>query len=243
MRMLRCEAELAIQVRAGAAANGDSGAAALVNQEAGSSDPDPKHAISCKGSVDTTHAGVDTMLQTQSKNKKNWSSSVDTSSSSVDTRDSVDTSSSSVDTRDRFQKTFWKTWDSVSTLDEVVSTLDQLPRTFWVKLGQCDDTRWGSVDTRELPRTLSGLFWDSVSTLPQVVSTLVALPEQNTWSERQVDTRSGQVDTRSSFKQNSFAEIGQQVDTRSGQVDTLRMKVKIVNFSVHVAAWDLGDLA
>ncbi|MQM16826.1 hypothetical protein Taro_049788 [Colocasia esculenta] len=59
---------------------------------------------------------------------KNWSSSVDTSLSSVDTRD-------------RFQKTFWKTWDSsvdtsdfprtpsglywdsVTTLVQVVSTL------------------------------------------------------------------------------------------------------------------------
>ncbi|MQM09479.1 hypothetical protein Taro_042353, partial [Colocasia esculenta] len=39
---------------------------------------------------------------------KNWSSSVDTSSSSVDTRD-------------RFQKTFWPTWDSVSTLDQVAA--------------------------------------------------------------------------------------------------------------------------
>ncbi|MQM10692.1 hypothetical protein Taro_043591 [Colocasia esculenta] len=107
------------------------------------------------------------MLQTQSKNMKNWSSSVDTGSGSVDTRDSknmknwsssVDTGSGSVDTRDRFQKTFWKTWDSSV------------------------DTRSGSVDTRDLPRTPSGLYWDSVSTLPQVVSTLVALPEQNTWA-------------------------------------------------------------
>ncbi|MQM12774.1 hypothetical protein Taro_045696 [Colocasia esculenta] len=48
------------------------------------------------------------MLRTQSKNMKNWSSSVDTSSSSVDTRD-------------RFQKTFWPTWDSVSTLDQVAA--------------------------------------------------------------------------------------------------------------------------
>ncbi|MQL76818.1 hypothetical protein Taro_009214 [Colocasia esculenta] len=45
------------------------------------------------------------MLRTQSKNMKNWSSSVNTSSSSVDTRD-------------MFQKTFWPTWDSVSTLDQ-----------------------------------------------------------------------------------------------------------------------------
>ncbi|MQM22094.1 hypothetical protein Taro_055141 [Colocasia esculenta] len=74
---------------------------------------------------------------------QNWSGSVDTSSGSVDTRDS-------------FQNTFWSSWDSVSTLAQVVLTLDQLPRTFWVKLGQCVDSRWGSVNTRGLPRTL---FW------------------------------------------------------------------------------------
>ncbi|MQL71015.1 hypothetical protein Taro_003331 [Colocasia esculenta] len=43
-------------------------------------------------------------------------------------RSSVDTRSSSVDTRDSFQKTFWPTWDSVSTLAQVVSTLDQFSR-------------------------------------------------------------------------------------------------------------------
>ncbi|MQL89088.1 hypothetical protein Taro_021656, partial [Colocasia esculenta] len=95
------------------------------------------------------------MLQTQSKNIKNWSSSVDTSSSSVDTRD-------------RFQKTFWKTWDSVSTLDQ---------NTFWAVLGQCVDTSSGSVDTSDFARTPSGLYWDSVSTLVQAVSTLVTFPE------------------------------------------------------------------
>ncbi|MQL72374.1 hypothetical protein Taro_004719 [Colocasia esculenta] len=50
------------------------------------------------------------MLQTQSKNMKNWSSSVDIGSGSVDTRDSS-------------QNTFWAIWDSVSTLAQVVSTL------------------------------------------------------------------------------------------------------------------------
>ncbi|MQL91227.1 hypothetical protein Taro_023843 [Colocasia esculenta] len=85
---------------------------------------------------------------------KNWSSSVDTSSSSVDTMlQKQGKMINSVDTRDRFQKTIWKTWDSVSTLDEVVSTLDQLPRTFWVKLGQ--------------------------STLAQAVSTLEGFPEHS----------------------------------------------------------------
>ncbi|MQL69529.1 hypothetical protein Taro_001806 [Colocasia esculenta] len=40
---------------------------------------------------------------------------------------SVDTGSSSVDTRDSSQKTFWPIWDSVSTLDQVVSTLEAFP--------------------------------------------------------------------------------------------------------------------
>ncbi|MQM13444.1 hypothetical protein Taro_046368 [Colocasia esculenta] len=57
------------------------------------------------------------MLRTQSKNMKNWSSSVDTSSSSVDTRDS-------------FPELSGSNWDSVSTLDEVVSTLESFPEHF-----------------------------------------------------------------------------------------------------------------
>ncbi|MQL94062.1 hypothetical protein Taro_026722 [Colocasia esculenta] len=67
------------------------------------------------------------------------SSSVDTSSGSVDTRDSsqnnlldnlgqcVDTSSSSVDTRGLPRTPSGLFWDSVSTLDQVVSTLVALP--------------------------------------------------------------------------------------------------------------------
>ncbi|MQL98449.1 hypothetical protein Taro_031165 [Colocasia esculenta] len=76
------------------------------------------------------------MLRTQSKNMKNWSSSVDSSSSSVDTRD-------------RFQKTFWKTWDSVSTLDQV-------PENLLENMGQCVDTRSGSVDTRSASQNFLG---------------------------------------------------------------------------------------
>ncbi|MQL77684.1 hypothetical protein Taro_010099 [Colocasia esculenta] len=64
--------------------------------------------------VDTPLTGVDTMLQTQGKIMKNGSISVDTKSSSVDTRDS-------------FQKTLWPRWDSVSTLVQVVSTLEAFP--------------------------------------------------------------------------------------------------------------------
>ncbi|MQL75188.1 hypothetical protein Taro_007574 [Colocasia esculenta] len=40
---------------------------------------------------------------------------------------SVDTSSGSVDTRDSSQNTFWPSWDSVSTLAQVVSTLEAFP--------------------------------------------------------------------------------------------------------------------
>ncbi|MQL84064.1 hypothetical protein Taro_016568 [Colocasia esculenta] len=66
---------------------------------------------------------------------KNWSSSVDTGSGGVDTRDSsqntfwpiwdssVDTRSGSVDTRDPPRTPFGLYWDSVSTLAQVVSTL------------------------------------------------------------------------------------------------------------------------
>ncbi|MQM09598.1 hypothetical protein Taro_042472, partial [Colocasia esculenta] len=61
-----------------------------------------------------------------------------------------------------------------------------------------------------------------------------------------VDTRSSQVDTRPSFQQISLPDWDSmstldQVDTRSSQVDTLRLKLKNVNFSGHIAAWDLGD--
>ncbi|MQM15626.1 hypothetical protein Taro_048572, partial [Colocasia esculenta] len=72
------------------------------------------------------------MLQKQSKIMQNWSSSVDTSSGSVDTRDRsqnnflvnlgqcVDTSSSSVDTRGLPRTPFGLLWDSVSTLAQFV---------------------------------------------------------------------------------------------------------------------------
>ncbi|MQL93345.1 hypothetical protein Taro_025986 [Colocasia esculenta] len=69
-----------------------------------------------------------------------------------------------------------------------------------------------------------------VSTQSQVVSTLVSTLVQ------------GIVDTSLSSQKNSFAEMGQCVDTLPGGVDTLRLKLKNVNFSRHVAAWELGDL-
>ncbi|MQL93513.1 hypothetical protein Taro_026155 [Colocasia esculenta] len=64
--------------------------------------------ISCKGSVDTTINGVDTMAQSKGRNVKKRSSSVDTSP------EQVDTGSSQVDTRDLSQGIVLPVWDSVS---------------------------------------------------------------------------------------------------------------------------------
>ncbi|MQM02692.1 hypothetical protein Taro_035460, partial [Colocasia esculenta] len=55
--------------------------------------------IFCKGSVDTTNLGVDTMVQNKGRNVKKSPSQVDTSP------EQVDTTSSQVDTRDLFQGT------------------------------------------------------------------------------------------------------------------------------------------
>ncbi|MQM22393.1 hypothetical protein Taro_055445, partial [Colocasia esculenta] len=58
--------------------------------------------FSCKGSVDTTIDGVDTMAQSKGRNVKKRSTSVDTSLGQVDTRDL----SQGIDL---------PVWDSVST--------------------------------------------------------------------------------------------------------------------------------
>ncbi|MQL74306.1 hypothetical protein Taro_006664 [Colocasia esculenta] len=63
---------------------------------------------------------------------KNWSSSVDTGSGSVDTRDSSQNTfwaiwDRSVDTNDFPRTPSGLHWDSVSTLPQVVSTLVALP--------------------------------------------------------------------------------------------------------------------
>ncbi|MQM23920.1 hypothetical protein Taro_056990 [Colocasia esculenta] len=85
--------------------------------------------FSCKGSVDTTMSGVDTMAQSKDRNMKKRSTSVATSPGQVDTRDrsqrnlltgfylrhGVDTESSQVDTRDLSQGIVLPVWDSVST--------------------------------------------------------------------------------------------------------------------------------
>ncbi|MQM07584.1 hypothetical protein Taro_040425 [Colocasia esculenta] len=80
------------------------------------------------------------MLQTQRKNMKNWSSSVDTRSGSVDTRDLPKTPSGLC-------------WDSVSTLVQTVSTLVTFPELLLAVLGQCVDTTSSSVDTSGPSRT------------------------------------------------------------------------------------------
>ncbi|MQL75740.1 hypothetical protein Taro_008124 [Colocasia esculenta] len=58
--------------------------------------------IFCKGSVDTTILGVDTMVQNKGRNVKKNSSQVDTSPEQVDTRDLS-------------QGLVCQVWDSVST--------------------------------------------------------------------------------------------------------------------------------
>ncbi|MQL83443.1 hypothetical protein Taro_015940 [Colocasia esculenta] len=65
--------------------------------------------IFCKGSVDTTILGVDTMVQNKGRNVKKSPSQVDTSS------EQVDTESSQVDTRDLSQGIVLPVWESVST--------------------------------------------------------------------------------------------------------------------------------
>ncbi|MQL96832.1 hypothetical protein Taro_029511 [Colocasia esculenta] len=71
--------------------------------------------IYCKGSVDTPHTGVDTMLKALSQKMKRWSTSVDTRPGQVDTRDRSQRNKST----DFFLR---------STLDAVRSTLESLPR-------------------------------------------------------------------------------------------------------------------
>ncbi|MQM03637.1 hypothetical protein Taro_036427 [Colocasia esculenta] len=65
--------------------------------------------IFCKGSVDTTILGVDTIVHNKGRNVKKSPSQVDTSPKQVDTR------SSQVDTRDLFQGIVLPVSDRVST--------------------------------------------------------------------------------------------------------------------------------
>ncbi|MQM01175.1 hypothetical protein Taro_033924 [Colocasia esculenta] len=87
---------------------------------------------SFKGSVDTPHTGVDTMLQALSQKMKKWSNGVDT--------------------RDLSQKACFAVLSSVSTRDEVVSTLETSAREVSLPV-------WDSVSTLDQVRsTHSGMF-------------------------------------------------------------------------------------
>ncbi|MQL78979.1 hypothetical protein Taro_011412 [Colocasia esculenta] len=88
--------------------------------------PSKGQTFSCKGSVDTTINGVDTMAQSKGRNVKKRSTSVDTSRGQVDTRDRSQrnmltgfhlrsTLNQIVDTRDLSQGIDLPVWDSVST--------------------------------------------------------------------------------------------------------------------------------
>ncbi|MQM10599.1 hypothetical protein Taro_043495, partial [Colocasia esculenta] len=57
-----------------------------------------------------------------------------------------------------------------------------------------------------------------------------------------VDTAPGSVDTSPRFQKTQLPDWDSCVDTLPGGVDTLRLKLKNVNFSGHVAAWELRDL-
>ncbi|MQM09225.1 hypothetical protein Taro_042093, partial [Colocasia esculenta] len=82
----------------------------------------------CLGSVDIPLTGVDTMLQTQGKMMKKWSSGVNTGSSSVDTSPSS-------------QRSQLTGLYCVSTQPQVVSTLDPVSRRpvcqFWAMCRHC----------------------------------------------------------------------------------------------------------
>ncbi|MQL74053.1 hypothetical protein Taro_006425 [Colocasia esculenta] len=65
--------------------------------------------IFCKGTVDTTILGVDTMVQNKGRNVKKSPSQIDTSP------EQVDIESSQVDTRDLSQGIVLPVWESVST--------------------------------------------------------------------------------------------------------------------------------
>ncbi|MQL99414.1 hypothetical protein Taro_032138 [Colocasia esculenta] len=78
--------------------------------------------ISCKGSVDTTITGVDTMAQSKGRNVKKRTSSVDT------TQSQIDTTQSQVDTSEPSQKTCFSANYGRSTLLNLRPTLEPSPR-------------------------------------------------------------------------------------------------------------------
>ncbi|MQL81112.1 hypothetical protein Taro_013574 [Colocasia esculenta] len=83
----------------------------------------------CKGSVDTTNLGVDTMVQNKGRNVKKSPSQVDTSLEQVDTR------GDQVDTRCLSQKASFAVWDSRSTPPDLRSTLETSSRELFGQSG------------------------------------------------------------------------------------------------------------
>ncbi|MQM19955.1 hypothetical protein Taro_052968 [Colocasia esculenta] len=104
-----------------------------------------------KGSVDTPLTGVDTMLQTQGKIMKKWSSSVDTGSSSVDTRPSSQRTQSTGLYKVSTQNQVVSTQDQVVSTqdqDQVVSTLEAFPENHLGQFGTvCRHTPWAGRHT------------------------------------------------------------------------------------------------
>ncbi|MQL82560.1 hypothetical protein Taro_015040, partial [Colocasia esculenta] len=93
--------------------------------------------FSCKGSVDTTINGVDTMAQSKGRNVKKRSTSVDTSPGQVDTREPS-------------QKGCFTVWDMVSTLDHLKLTLETSLRELFCQSGTvCRHTSWTGRHTPE----------------------------------------------------------------------------------------------
>ncbi|MQM00684.1 hypothetical protein Taro_033422 [Colocasia esculenta] len=90
--------------------------------------------IFCKGSVDTTILGVDTMVQNKGRNVKESPSQVDTSPGQVDTREPS-------------QKGCFAVWDMRSTLNHLRLTQETSPRDLICQSGECVDTPHGQVDT------------------------------------------------------------------------------------------------
>ncbi|MQM19705.1 hypothetical protein Taro_052715 [Colocasia esculenta] len=88
--------------------------------------------IFCKGSVDITNLGVDTMVQNKGRNVKK--------------------SPSQVDTRHLSQKTNFAVWDSRTTPSDLRSTLETSPRELFCQFGRvCRHTSWAG---RHTPETL-----------------------------------------------------------------------------------------
>ncbi|MQL86657.1 hypothetical protein Taro_019189 [Colocasia esculenta] len=86
--------------------------------------------IFCKGSVNTTISGVDTMVQSKGRNVKKRSSSVDTSPGQVDTREPS-------------QKGYFAVWD-------MRSTPETSPRELFCQSGTvCRHTSWAGRHTPE----------------------------------------------------------------------------------------------